>query len=70
MLAGSNPEPIIPLSDGAGEVVAVGEGVTRFAVGDRATGTFFLDWDDGPRHGAEVDAARSAGAPSTARSRS
>ena len=26
---------IIPLSDGAGEVAAIGEGVTRFAVGDR-----------------------------------
>lgn len=31
----------VPLSDGAGEVVAVGDGVTEFAVGDRVAGTFF-----------------------------
>ncbi|GAB5348497.1 zinc-dependent alcohol dehydrogenase family protein [Alteriqipengyuania sp. 357] len=37
----------IPLSDGAGEVVAVGEGVEAFAVGDRVISTFFPDWNDG-----------------------
>jgi NADPH:quinone reductase-like Zn-dependent oxidoreductase len=31
----------IPLSDGAGEVIAVGEGVVRTQVGDRVAGTFF-----------------------------
>ncbi|AFY96480.1 zinc-dependent alcohol dehydrogenase family protein [Chamaesiphon minutus] len=36
--------PIIPLSDGAGEVVAVGAGVTRVIVGDRVAGIFFQDW--------------------------
>ncbi|MEH1938784.1 MAG: NAD(P)-dependent alcohol dehydrogenase [Nostoc sp.] len=36
--------PLIPLSDGAGEVVAVGEGVTRVKIGDRVAGTFFQDW--------------------------
>ena len=38
--------PLVPLSDGAGEVVAVGEGVTRAKVGDRVAGIFtqaFLD---------------------------
>ncbi|MGI9658545.1 MAG: alcohol dehydrogenase catalytic domain-containing protein, partial [Gaiellaceae bacterium] len=30
--------PIVPVSDGVGEVVAVGEGVTRVAVGDRVVG--------------------------------
>jgi len=41
--------PAIPLSDGAGVVVAVGEGVTAFAPGDKVQGSFFLDWLDGPQ---------------------
>jgi NADPH:quinone reductase-like Zn-dependent oxidoreductase len=36
--------PLVPLSDGAGEVVAVGEGVTRVKIGDRVAGIFFQDW--------------------------
>ena len=40
--------PVIPLSDGAGEVVAVGEGVTRWKTGDRVAATFFQDWKSGP----------------------
>jgi NADPH:quinone reductase-like Zn-dependent oxidoreductase len=39
--------PLIPCSDGAGEVVAVGQGVTRFAVGDQVAGTFFQRWSAG-----------------------
>ena len=39
----------IPLSDGAGEVVSVGPGVTKFKQGDRVIGTFFQTWIDGPR---------------------
>jgi len=34
----------IPLSDGAGEIEAVGAGVSEFAVGDRVVSTFFPDW--------------------------
>lgn len=34
----------IPMSDGAGEVVAVGEGVAEFAVGDHVMSMFFPDW--------------------------
>ncbi|MBH8555480.1 NAD(P)-dependent alcohol dehydrogenase [Nostocaceae cyanobacterium CENA357] len=36
--------PLVPMSDGAGEVIAVGEGVTRVKVGDRVAGIFFQDW--------------------------
>ncbi len=39
--------PLIPFSDGAGEVAATGEGVTRVAVGDRVCPLFFQSWLDG-----------------------
>lgn len=39
--------PIIPLSDGAGEVVSVGDEVTQFKAGDRVIGNFFQHWVDG-----------------------
>lgn len=42
------PYPRVPNSDGAGEVLAVGPGVTRLKPGDRVAGTFFQRWDDGP----------------------
>ena len=41
------PYPRIPNSDGAGEVVEIGDGVTRFKVGDRVCGIFFQGWIDG-----------------------
>lgn len=37
----------VPLSDGAGEVIALGEGVQRFKLGDQVIGTYFTDWIDG-----------------------
>src|SRR3989442_13264157 len=40
--------PLIPLSDGAGEVVRVGEGVTRVKAGDRVAGIFAQKWLAGP----------------------
>lgn len=37
----------IPMSDGAGEITAIGEGVSGYAVGDMVVSTFFPDWLDG-----------------------
>jgi 2-desacetyl-2-hydroxyethyl bacteriochlorophyllide A dehydrogenase len=39
--------PIVPFSDGAGEVVEAGEAVTRFQVGDRVCPIFMQGWIDG-----------------------
>ena len=51
ILSGGYPIPVplgrVPVSDGAGEVVAVGPGVTRFDVGDRAVNSFFPNWFGG-----------------------
>lgn len=46
------------MSDGAGEVLAVGAGVDEFAVGDRVVSTFFPRWLDGP-----ITAAKRDGTP-------
>ena len=37
----------IPMSDGAGVVTAIGEGVADFAVGDKVLSCFFPNWQDG-----------------------
>ncbi len=59
---GANLDGGIPLSDGAGDVIAVGSGVTQFTVGDRVVGTFFTDWVDGKMPPAGAASAR-AGTP-------
>lgn len=59
----STERPPIAIADGAGEVVAIGPGVTRFRTGDRVARIYFSDWIDGaPTHqntaavpGASVD---------------
>ena len=40
-------DQLVPCSDGAGEVLAVGEQVTRFRPGDRVAGSFYPSWIDG-----------------------
>ncbi len=40
--------PVVPGSDGAGEVIAAGDAVTRFRPGDRVVAGFFPTWRDGP----------------------
>jgi NADPH:quinone reductase-like Zn-dependent oxidoreductase len=39
--------PRVPCSDGAGEVIAVGPGVTQWKPGDRVAGIFMQNWQDG-----------------------
>ena len=38
----------IPMSDGAGEIIALGEGVTNWNIGDKVMSLFFPGWIDGP----------------------
>jgi NADPH:quinone reductase-like Zn-dependent oxidoreductase len=40
--------PTVIASDGCGEVVSVGDGVTKFRRGDRVAGSFFQNWITGP----------------------
>ena len=51
ILSGYYPVPIqlgvVPLSDAAGEIEAVGSGVKRFKVGDRVVNSFFANWFGG-----------------------
>jgi len=48
--------PLIPVSDGVGDVVALGEGVTRVALGDRVCPMFFPDWIGGAPRAAHLAA--------------
>jgi len=67
VLQGSyNPKivlPAVPLSDGAGEVVGTGGGVTRFKTGDRVAGGFMPGWVDGPLNPEKAVSALGAGVP-------
>ncbi|WP_304171668.1 NAD(P)-dependent alcohol dehydrogenase [Phenylobacterium aquaticum] len=70
------PDGRIPMSDGAGDVVAVGEGVTAWKVGDQVLSTFFPNWPAGvpvlerllgvPGDQADGFAAEFVAAPATA----
>jgi NADPH:quinone reductase-like Zn-dependent oxidoreductase len=48
LVAKGKPAELIPLSDGAGVIEEVGEGVTRWRAGNRVAAGFFRDWIDGP----------------------
>ena len=64
LLIAKNPRqrrPIVPLSDGAGEVVALGAGVTRVEEGDRVAANFFPTWLAGPIRGEHHDDALGGG---------
>jgi NADPH:quinone reductase-like Zn-dependent oxidoreductase len=49
--------PRIPCSDGAGEIEAVGDGVSRWKRGDRVCGIFMQNWIDGPPAPAKIKGA-------------
>jgi NADPH:quinone reductase-like Zn-dependent oxidoreductase len=47
-MGGTLKQPIVPLSDGVGEIVSLGNGVSGWTVGDRVSGIFFQNWQSGP----------------------
>ncbi len=55
--------PAVPLSDGVGEVVQLGEGVTRVKVGDRVAGALMPRWISGPLTEAKARGALGGGGP-------
>ena len=55
---GTVPPNLIPLSDGAGEVAALGPDVTRVAVGDRVAGLFMQNWLGGEMEPYHVESSR------------
>jgi NADPH:quinone reductase-like Zn-dependent oxidoreductase len=60
----AGPDGQVPLADGAGEVIALGPGVSRFQVGDRVIGAFFAEgFIDGPRPPAAMQYTRGGPGP-------
>lgn len=54
---------LVPLSDGAGEVLEVGPEVTDFKPGDRVVNGFFRDWQEGPLTAEKAKSAYGGGIP-------
>ncbi len=57
------PLPLVPLSDGAGEVVELGPGVRRVALGDRVCATFSPSWIAGEPSADAVRLTRGGAVP-------
>lgn len=57
----SSQAPLVPGSDGAGEVIETGSAVTRFRTGDRVTTCFFPNWVEGPMSPAKIAGALGGG---------
>jgi NADPH:quinone reductase-like Zn-dependent oxidoreductase len=57
--------PLVPASDGAGDVIETGAAVTRFKVGDRVTTCFFPDWIEGRMSLPRIATALGAGIAGT-----
>jgi NADPH:quinone reductase-like Zn-dependent oxidoreductase len=60
---GGLPLPLVPVSDGAGEIVEVADGVTRAKPGDRVVLTFFEGWSGGSLTEREMGTARGGARP-------
>jgi NADPH:quinone reductase-like Zn-dependent oxidoreductase len=61
----SGAGPLVPGSDGAGDVTETGSAVTRFKVGDRVTTSFFPDWVEGRMSLPRIATALGAGSAGT-----
>lgn len=61
----SGAGPLVPGSDGAGDVIETGAAVTRFKVGDRVTTSFFPDWVEGRMSLPRIATALGAGGAGT-----
>ena len=57
--------PLVPGSDGAGDVIETGPQVTRFNAGDRVTTCFFPDWIEGRMSLPRIATALGAGGAGT-----
>lgn len=56
---GNTSHPLIPGTDGAGEIAALGAGVSGWSVGERVIPALMIDWPDGPY--TETSSARARG---------
>jgi NADPH:quinone reductase-like Zn-dependent oxidoreductase len=61
--------PMTPFSDGVGEVVGLGEGVSRVKLGERVAGIFMPQWLDGEPTEAKARSALGGGAAGMAAER-